>query len=279
MSLRSVEAGANRQRQTAGDVARRSRPLVDARPETRAEPMGGFSSASRATALYQRFTPIEVPGWLVEAQPSSVSSSTTRKRPSRSTTAATVTFGFQIPHGISGTQNCLFYPFGAAVRRPAECARIGGLNFCIQLEIPTMSMADRDGFIWYDGKLVPWREALTTHVLTHSSTTAGCRFEGVRAYNTVKRHGDFPPRRAHPAPAQLRQDLHDGAFLTPRKTSWKPSRSRARQQARIVLSAPDRLYGSEKMGISTKGATVHVAIAAWPWGAYPAKTASRRASA
>ena len=46
-----------------------------------------------------------------------------------------------------------------------------------------MSMADRDGFIWYDGKLVPWREA-TTHVLTHSLHYGLAVFEGVRAYKT-----------------------------------------------------------------------------------------------
>ena len=46
----------------------------------------------------------------------------------------------------------------------------------------TMSMADRDGFIWYDGKLVPWRDA-TTHVLTHSLHYGLSVFEGVRAYD------------------------------------------------------------------------------------------------
>ena len=46
-----------------------------------------------------------------------------------------------------------------------------------------MSMADRDGFIWQDGKLVPWREA-TTHVLTHSLHYGLAVFEGVRAYKT-----------------------------------------------------------------------------------------------
>ena len=48
-----------------------------------------------------------------------------------------------------------------------------------------MSMADRDGFIWYDGKLVPWRDA-TTHVLTHSLHYGLAVFEGVRAYKTDK---------------------------------------------------------------------------------------------
>src|ERR1700676_2889629 len=46
-----------------------------------------------------------------------------------------------------------------------------------------MSMADRDGFIWYDGQLVPWRDA-TTHVLTHSLHYGLAVFEGVRAYKT-----------------------------------------------------------------------------------------------
>ena len=46
-----------------------------------------------------------------------------------------------------------------------------------------MSMADRDGVIWYDGELVPWRDA-TTHVLTHTLHYGMGVFEGVRAYNT-----------------------------------------------------------------------------------------------
>src|SRR5688572_31331205 len=50
--------------------------------------------------------------------------------------------------------------------------------------LPSMSMSDRDGFIWYDGKLVPWREA-NTHVLTHSLHYGLAVFEGVRAYKTA----------------------------------------------------------------------------------------------
>jgi len=48
-----------------------------------------------------------------------------------------------------------------------------------------MSMADRDGHIWYDGKLVPWRDA-NTHVLTHSLHYGLAVFEGLRAYNTAR---------------------------------------------------------------------------------------------
>jgi branched-chain amino acid aminotransferase len=67
-----------------------------------------------------------------------------------------------------------------------------------------MSMADRDGFIWYDGKMVPWREA-TTHVLTHTLHYGMGVFEGVRAYKTdkgtaifrLKEHTDRLFRSAH----------------------------------------------------------------------------------
>ena len=48
-----------------------------------------------------------------------------------------------------------------------------------------LSMADRDGQIWYDGRLVPWRSA-TTHVLTHSLHYGLAVFEGVRAYKTAQ---------------------------------------------------------------------------------------------
>src|SRR6478609_3382494 len=48
-----------------------------------------------------------------------------------------------------------------------------------------LSMADRDGWIWYDGKLTPWRDA-TTHVLTHSLHYGLAVFEGERAYKTAK---------------------------------------------------------------------------------------------
>ena len=48
-----------------------------------------------------------------------------------------------------------------------------------------MSMSDRDGFIWFNGKLVPWRDA-NIHVLTHSLHYGMAVFEGVRAYKTAK---------------------------------------------------------------------------------------------
>src|SRR5438105_15713408 len=76
-----------------------------------------------------------------------------------------------------------------------------------------MSFADRDGVIWYDGKLVPWREA-TTHVLTHTLHYGMGVFEGVRAYKTpkgtavfrLKEHTDRLFRSAHVLSMAMRYD-------------------------------------------------------------------------
>jgi branched-chain amino acid aminotransferase len=129
------------------------------------------------------------------------------------------------------------------------------------------TMADRDGWIWYDGKLVPWRDA-TTHVLTHSLHYGLAVFEGLRAYKTVggtaifrlKEHTDRLYNSAHiymmkiPYPRDVLMAAHKEVV-------------RANKLESCYLR-PIAFYGSEKMGVSPKGATVHVAIAAWPWGAY-----------
>src|SRR5580765_8507896 len=130
-----------------------------------------------------------------------------------------------------------------------------------------MSMADHDGFIWYDGKLVPWRSA-TTHVLTHSLHYGLAVFEGVRAYKTVDGTAIFRL-------ADHTERLFNSAHIYMMKIPF--TRERLMQaQCEVVLAnkhescyiRPIAFYGSEKMGVSPIGATVHVAIAAWPWGAY-----------
>jgi len=130
-----------------------------------------------------------------------------------------------------------------------------------------MSMADRDGFIWYDGKLVPWRDA-TTHVLTHSLHYGLSVFEGVRAYNTVKGTAIFRL-------AEHTQRLINSAKIYMMDIPY--SREELMEAQKEVVRAnkldscylrPIAFYGPEKMGVSPLGATVHVAIAAWPWGAY-----------
>ncbi|MFT0533516.1 branched-chain amino acid transaminase [Castellaniella hirudinis] len=130
-----------------------------------------------------------------------------------------------------------------------------------------MSMADRDGVIWYDGKLVPWRDA-TTHVLTHSLHYGLSVFEGVRAYKTdhgtaIFRLEDHTRRlfnSAHIYQIKIpytREAISDAQIEVVR-----------RNQLDSCYIRPIVFYGSEKMGVSPKGAQVHVAIAAWPWGAY-----------
>src|SRR5437016_9964621 len=130
-----------------------------------------------------------------------------------------------------------------------------------------MSMSDRDGFIWYDGKLVPWREA-TTHVLTHSLHYGLAVFEGVRAYQTGAGAAIFRL-------AEHTQRLFNSARIYLMQIPYEKEELIAAQREVVRTNKldscylrPIAFYGSEKMGVSPKGAKVHVAIAAWPWGAY-----------
>src|SRR5688572_5207544 len=130
-----------------------------------------------------------------------------------------------------------------------------------------MSMADRDGHIWYDGKLVPWRNA-TTHVLTHSLHYGLAVFEGVRAYNTTRGTAIF---RLREHTERLFNSAHIYLMKIPydRETLMAAQKEVVRaNRLEACYIRPIAFYGSEKMGVSPKGATVHVAIAAWPWGAY-----------
>ncbi len=130
-----------------------------------------------------------------------------------------------------------------------------------------MSMADRDGYIWYDGKLVPWREA-TTHVLTHTLHYGMGVFEGVRAYETqrgpaifrLEEHTDRLLRSAHILGMRL---PYDKAALM--QAQIEAVRANALKSGYI---RPMAFYGAEAMGISAKTLSVHVIVAAWPWGAY-----------
>jgi branched-chain amino acid aminotransferase len=130
-----------------------------------------------------------------------------------------------------------------------------------------MSMADRDGHIWYDGKLVPWRDA-NTHVLTHSLHYGLAVFEGVRAYKTslgtaifrLKEHTERLFNSAHIYMMKMpytREEIMDAQKEVVRANKLDECYIR-----------PIAFYGPEKIGVSPKGASVRVAIAAWPWGAY-----------
>ena len=134
------------------------------------------------------------------------------------------------------------------------------------------SFDDRDGWIWLDGALVPWREA-NVHVLTHALHYASSVFEGQKAY--VGR--DLQAQRAQPpAEAQRRRC----------SASRSPGASRRSTQAcRDVLAAneledaymrPLAWRGSEQMGVSAQKSKIHLAIACWPWGAYFGEEAIRK---
>jgi branched-chain amino acid aminotransferase len=130
-----------------------------------------------------------------------------------------------------------------------------------------MSMADRDGFIWQDGKIIPWREA-TTHVLTHSLHYGMSVFEGVRAYKTDAGTAAF---RLEDHTDRLFNSAHIFQMAMPFDKATINEAHKEVLRANKLESGylrPIAFYGPEKLGVSPKGAKVHVVVAAWPWGAY-----------
>ena len=130
-----------------------------------------------------------------------------------------------------------------------------------------MSMADRDGKIWKDGALVEWRDA-TVHVLTHTLHYGMGVFEGVRAYKTPQGTAIFRLR-------EHTQRLYNSAKIFQMVIPYDMETLMAAQREVVRANQLESCYlrpivwiGSEKMGVSARGNTIHVAIAAWPWGAY-----------
>ncbi|MDH5370510.1 MAG: branched-chain amino acid transaminase [Gammaproteobacteria bacterium] len=130
-----------------------------------------------------------------------------------------------------------------------------------------MSMADRDGFIWLDGELVPWREA-KVHVLTHTLHYGTGVFEGVRAYHAdqgtaifrLEDHTDRLYRSAH----ILGMDIpYDKATLN--EVQKEVVRENKLDSAYL---RPMCFFGSEGIGLRADNLKVHVMVAGWEWGAY-----------
>lgn len=130
-----------------------------------------------------------------------------------------------------------------------------------------MSMADRDGFIWFNGNLVDWRNA-QTHVLTHTLHYGMGVFEGVRAYDTSKGAAIF-----------RLQDHTKRLFNSAKITGMHlPYTQEQINQAHIEVVKANKLsscyfrpmafYGSNKLGVAPDQNDVQVIVAAWPWGAY-----------
>jgi branched-chain amino acid aminotransferase len=130
-----------------------------------------------------------------------------------------------------------------------------------------MTMDDRDGVIWFDGKMVPWRDA-KVHVLTHTLHYSMGVFEGIRAYKTVKGTAIFRLKdhvdRLFRSAKILGMDMpFDHDIIT------KACRaSVAENKLETAYIRPICFYGSEAMGVHADNLKVHVAIAAWKWGAY-----------
>jgi branched-chain amino acid aminotransferase len=130
-----------------------------------------------------------------------------------------------------------------------------------------MSMSDRDGKIWMDGQLVEWRDA-KIHVLTHTLHYGCGAFEGVRAYNTARGTAIYRLK-------EHTQRLFDSAKILRMKI---PFTQEVVMQAQLDVVRANKLescylrplvwIGDEKLGVSPKGNSIHLMVAAWPWGAY-----------
>lgn len=130
-----------------------------------------------------------------------------------------------------------------------------------------MSFADRDGVIWFDGKMVPWRDA-TVHVLSHSLHYGMAVFEGIRAYKTDKGTAIF---RLHEHTDRLFRSAHILGMQLPFDKDAINAAVCAAVHDNNLQSAyirPICFYGSEGMGLRAADLKVHVAVAAWHWGAY-----------
>jgi branched-chain amino acid aminotransferase len=128
-------------------------------------------------------------------------------------------------------------------------------------------MADRDGLIWFDGKMVDWRDA-KIHVLTHTLHYGMGVFEGVRAYDAVGgtaifRLAEHTRRFFNSAKIfQLALPFDEATLAQAQKDVVRENKLAS------CYIRPIAWIGSAKLGVSARGNTVHVAIAAWPWGAY-----------
>ncbi len=130
-----------------------------------------------------------------------------------------------------------------------------------------MSMDNRDGWIWYDGELVPWREA-KTHVLTHTLHYSMGVFEGVRAYETGHGTAIF---RLLDHTNRLFRSAHILNMPLPFDKATITEAQRLAVRANELTSAyirPMCFYGSQGMGLRADNLKVHVIVAAWEWGSY-----------
>lgn len=130
---------------------------------------------------------------------------------------------------------------------------------------------DRDGKIWYDGKLVDWRDA-KLHVLSHGLHYGSCVFEGERVYN-----GEVFKLQEH------NERLHRSAELLGFKIPYSVEELNEATRQTVEAAGYTNAYvrpvawrGSEMMAISAQSTTIHVAIAVWEWPSYFGKEAREK---
>ena len=131
----------------------------------------------------------------------------------------------------------------------------------------TVGMDDRDGMIWLDGELVPWREA-KVHVLTHTLHYGLGIFEGIRAYKAQKGTAIF---RLQAHTDRLFRSAHILRMAIPYDKDTVNEAICAAVRACELESGyirPLCFYGAEGMGLRADNLRTHVMVAAWPWGAY-----------
>ncbi|MDE3060134.1 MAG: branched-chain amino acid aminotransferase [Pseudomonadota bacterium] len=130
---------------------------------------------------------------------------------------------------------------------------------------------DRDGFIWMDGKIIPWRDA-KLHVLTHGLHYASCVFEGERSYN-----GKVFKLREHSE--RLLNSAKLLGFTIPytlEEVEKATLEILAKQNIKNGYVRPVAWRGSEMMAVSAQQTKIHMAIACWEWPTYFSKEARAR---
>lgn len=131
-----------------------------------------------------------------------------------------------------------------------------------------MTFADRDGLIWLDGEMIPWREA-KVHVLTHTLHYGLGVFEGVRAYKTPDDGTCI--FRLHEHTRRLFNSAHILGMDMPfdRDTLNAAQKQVVRENnLEEAYLRPMCFYGSEGMGLRADNLRTHVMVAAWEWPSY-----------
>ncbi|MFT4151858.1 MAG: branched-chain amino acid aminotransferase [Paracoccaceae bacterium] len=136
------------------------------------------------------------------------------------------------------------------------------------------SYEDRDGWIWMDGKLVPWREA-NVHILTHALHYASSVFEGERCYNGKIFKGVEHSRRLRKSAELLDMEV---PYSVEEIEAAKYAMLKANDWTDAYVRAVAWRGAGDEMGVSAVGNPVRMAVAGWEWGAYygDAKTRGAR---